>query len=253
MGEKLDAFLLEIIDLDTRSASELIDYFIYFLTVVEGAAGARGSLVQSCFEYGKIPAYSNIPAYLTKKSKRGKTQILLKNDDGYVLTRDRELEIQAQLHTGPARIETSRLLRGLLPRVRGSQKKDFLLEAIDCYEIGARRATIVLVWILAIRHLQEYIFNSRLSSFNTALAKVNDRRIKVKNVSSLDDFGDIPESKFIDLARSARIITNDVRKILDAKLGIRNSCAHPSGVSVSDVKTTDFVIDLVDNVVLKYV
>lgn len=60
------------------------------------------------------------------------------------------------------------------------------------------------------------------------------------------------ESKFIDLCRVAKIISNDVRKILDQKLGTRNSSAHPSGVTINKSKVIDFVEDLVDNVVLKY-
>lgn len=41
-------------------------------------------------------------------------------------------------------------------------------------------------------------------------------------------------------------------KLLDNRLGIRNSAAHPSSVVISEVKTTDFIIDLVENVVAKY-
>ena len=47
-------------------------------------------------------------------------------------------------------------------------------------------------------------------------------------------------------------ISKDVRKILDTSLGVRNSCAHPSGITVKNTKVISFVEDLVDNVVLKY-
>jgi hypothetical protein len=43
-----------------------------------------------------------------------------------------------------------------------------------------------------------------------------------------------------------------VRKILEEKLGTRNSCAHPSGVSIKPSKVVEFVDDLGENVVLKY-
>jgi len=36
------------------------------------------------------------------------------------------------------------------------------------------------------------------------------------------------------------------------KLGVRNSYAHPSNVSLSPAKAADFITDLTDNVVLKY-
>jgi len=54
------------------------------------------------------------------------------------------------------------------------------------------------------------------------------------------------------MMRAANIITNDVRKILDTKLGIRNTSAHPSSVVISDVKATDFILDLIQNVVLPF-
>ena len=39
---------------------------------------------------------------------------------------------------------------------------------------------------------------------------------------------------------------------LDEKLGIRNTCAHPSGVEVHPTKVVNFVEDLLDNVLSKY-
>jgi hypothetical protein len=60
-------------------------------------------------------------------------------------------------------------------------------------------------------------------------------------------------NKFIELCRAASIISNDVRKILDAKLGIRNSAAHSSRITVGEHKAVEFGIDLINNVILKYV
>jgi hypothetical protein len=131
-------------------------------------------------------------------------------------------------------------------------EQSFLQEAIDCYEIGARRAAIVMTWILIVHHLFHYVFNNELTAFNAALSKNQDKRIKISSVRKIQDFSEIPESKFIELCRISKIISNDVRKILNTKLGIRNSCAHPSGVSISEVKATDFIIDLVDNIILRF-
>ena len=131
-------------------------------------------------------------------------------------------------------------------------ERDFLKETIDCYEVGAFRAAIVMGWLLAIGHLYEYILAKRLPDFNAQLAKVKDKSVKVHSVSSNDDFSEIPESKFIEICRSAKIISVDVKKILDEKLGIRNTYAHPSDIKVSQNKATEFLKDLVHNVVVKY-
>lgn len=254
MNEKLESFLLQVPDVGNQSPANLIDYFVYYLTVIENNNAVQSADVEACFNLSRLKKYSNIPAYLSRnsKAKRGKKPKYIKTRDGYQLERSHQLEIQKSLHTGPARIETSHLLRGLLSKLKDKKEQSFLQEAIDCYEIGARRAAIVLVWILTIYHLYDYVFKHELASFNSALAKDKDKRIKMAKVTRVDDFSEMPESKFIDIARSAKIISNDVRKILNAKLGIRNSSAHPSTITVSEVKTTDFIIDLVENVITKY-
>lgn len=252
MKEQLEAFALQIPEIQSKSAADLISYFVYFLTVVQGEELATPAGVARCFEILRIPAYSNISSYLSKHSARGKAQKFLKQKAGYQLSRGTQLGIQETLHTGPAKLETSLLLRALLPKISDTSERSFLLEAIDCYEIGARRAAIVMSWLLALHHLQEHVFKHELSAFNVVLGKNTDKRIKISQVTKRDDFGEIPEGKFIEFARSANIISNDVRKILDVKLGIRNSTAHPAVVTVSQVKATDFIIDLVENVVLKY-
>ncbi len=124
------------------------------------------------------------------------------------------------------------------------------MEALNCYRVESYRATIILVWILAIGHLQKYIFDQKLNGFNTALAKNPDKR--VQEIVNYDDFSDLPEAKFIELARASKVISNDVRKILDEKLGIRNSAAHPSGIVFNGHKVTEFALDIINNVLLKY-
>lgn len=254
MNEQLEGFLLQVPELDSRKPSELIDYFVYFLTVIGGQEFAKAVDVDKCFDLARLPRYSNSSAYLLSNStsKNRRNPKFIRTAKGYQLERNKQLELQKSLHEGPAKVETSHLLRGLVSKVKSSQEKTFLQEAIDCYEIGARRAAIVMVWILTVYHLYQYIFNHELKRFNAALAKRKDKWIKIKTVSKIDDFAEIPESKFIEIARSASVISNDVRKILDVKLGIRNSCGHPSGVSVSDVKATDFIMDLIENVIVKF-
>lgn len=254
MNEKLDNFLLQVPDLETQTPANLIDYFVYYLTVIESKDTVQASDVEPCFSLSRLTKYSNIASYLSQNAKapRGKKPKYVKTRSGYQLERSHQLEIQKYLHKGPAKIETSHLLRGLLSKLKDKREQIFLQEAVDCYEIGARRAAIVLVWILTIYHLCEYIFQHELASFNAALSKDKDKRIKVDKITKIDDFAEMPESKLIDLCRVSKIISNDVRKILETKLGIRNSSAHPSAITISEVKTTDFIIDLTDNVITKY-
>ncbi len=186
------------------------------------------------------------------KKNSNKRPKYIKIKEGYQLERNHQLEIQKSLHDGPAKLETSYLLRSILSKLTDNNEQLFLQEAIECYEIWAKRASIVLVWILTIHHMYNYIYSNELSAFNTVLAKNTDKRIKIIAISKIDDFNEIPEGKFIDFMRSAKIISNDVKKILETKLGIRNTSSHPSRITISEVKTNDLIIDLIDNVVIKY-
>jgi hypothetical protein len=134
--------------------------------------------------------------------------------------------------------------------VSEKNERAFLEEAMKCYQVSAYRAAIILIWLVSIYHLQNYIFANKLKQFNAELAKNPDK--KVRKIVDKDDFSDLPENKFIELSRASGVISNDVRKILDTKLGTRNSAAHPSGIVIGEHKAIEFGIDLINNVILKY-
>ncbi len=68
----------------------------------------------------------------------------------------------------------------------------------------------------------------------------------------MDEFNaELKESEVLKICRDASIITKDVYRILEEKLGRRNSAAHPSSVSIGQLQTDAFIDDLVRNVVLK--
>lgn len=254
MARSFELFVSQVPDFGDKKTSEVIDYVVYFLTVIEGHESVTAAQIDQCFDDANLTKYSNTSAYLTRGAKRvrGKTPKFIRKSKGIRFERSFEVGIQKNLNTAPARIETSELLRSLLPKVTSAQEQNFLREAIDCYEIGARRAAVVMTWLLAVNHLYEHVLNHKLSEFNAVLAANTDKRIKITAVSTIDDFSEIPEGKLMEFLRSSKVISNDVRKILETKLGIRNSTAHPSAVTLSEVKVTDFIIDLIDNVVLKY-
>jgi hypothetical protein len=253
MGE-INDFVSRLPNLQELQSYELVEYFIYFLTVINGKPCVKTPEIEECFRKAHLPAYPHISQYLSRKSsnKTGQTPIFIRDTEGYCLTRFKKDELDKKIREEPVKRETSRTLSELLNKLVVDSERAFLKEAIDCYEIGAYRAAIIMVWILTLDHLYEYILKHKLAAFNTELAKIKDKRIKVDVIANKDDFCDIPESKFIEISRAANIISNDVRKILDVKLGIRNSCAHPSGIVVAQAKATDYIQDLVSNVLLKY-
>jgi hypothetical protein len=149
-------------------------------------------------------------------------------------------------------LKTNSQLRALEVKLPSGAERGFLKEVIDCFSVGANRATIVMCWSLVLDHLYEIVWRHHRIAFDLVLAKNTDKRVRPTKLLTRDDLGDIPENKFIEFLRSAGVISNDVRKILDEKLGIRNSSAHPSAVAIKSSKVIEFIEDLIENLILKY-
>lgn len=249
MIDSVNRFYNSIENGASLSQSALMELFVYFLTVELGQEAAMPKHVAECFAACDLVVPGNVSARLSEGLK-SKPPKFIKTKAGYKLQRHMREELSKKLGAETVTAQTSATLRSLEHKLPAGADKEFLKEAIDCFEIGANRATIVMTWILAMDHLFAYILAHKRDDFNAALS--NDKGVKINVVSQRDDFTEIKETKFIELCRAAGIVSNDVRKILDQKLGTRNSCAHPSGVTVNKSKVIDFVEDLVDNVILKF-
>lgn len=250
MINNIQDYIKHISNFQDLKNSEMIDYFSYYVIFHTQSETIKPKQITDCFTELHIPAYSNIPKYLSEKSKKIKGyQKYIKNKDAsYKLTRQRisELEQNIIIDTHVAHINSS--LNNLLDKLKSESEKNYLHEAILTFEIGAYRASIIMVWLLTIDHLYEYILDGKISDFIAALRRANIN----KSIRSKDDFGELRESQFIEICKSSGIISNDVRKILDTKLGIRNSFAHPSTIKLPKSKALEFIEDLIENVILKY-
>ncbi len=253
--ETFEAFLQRIPNIDSLHRTELARYFVYFLTVGDTTADATPAQVAKCFRTSEGIPWDDVRFYLSRaaqKKNRDDVPLLVHTGQGYRLERRERERIRSTFSNEPHKREADAALRSLVGQLSAIAEQSFLDEAVKCYDVGAYRATVLMTWNLTLHHLSEYVFRHQLASFNVELAKVKDKRVKVSTVITMDDFADIPENKFIEIMRAANIINNDVRKILDQKLGTRNSYAHPTTLSLSPVKASEFVQDLINNVVLKY-
>lgn len=251
MSDAANRFYNSIENAASRNQSALVELFVYFLTVEVDQDVATPKQVADCFRACDLVVPGNVSARLSEGLK-GKPPRYLKTKEGYKLQRHMREALSKQLGAEKVVVQTNATLRGLEHKLPDGADKEFLKEAVACFEAGANRATIVMVWILALDHLFTFILAHKLADFNAELAKNTDKSVKVNVIAHRDDFTEMKESKFIELCRSAKIISNDVRKILDEKLGTRNSAGHPSGVAIRRTKVIDFVEDLVENVVIKY-
>jgi len=252
-------FLRSIPNFPEYSRKSKILLLAYYLRQYKGLIEFSGKDILDCCK-GVLKPPSQLPGQLAQLSK-GKNSSLMKGSKHgrFSLTAGGMNEIEASLlSSNKAEEALDKFLSLAIPHLRKfiakvgeENQRKFIAEAVSCLGVDARRATIIMVWIATIDNLYEYILAHRISDFNSALKKRSDKYSSI-TIMSKDDFLEIKESAFIEICRSAKIISNDVRKILDEKLGIRNTCAHPSGVEIHPSKVVNFIEDLVENVILKY-
>lgn len=247
---KIKQFVDKFDDFSRWESTKQVDYITYFLTSEERQASVTASNIIDAFDTLDLKAYKRTAAYLSDNASSRKGKYVKVKAGGYRLEQGNFNEIDKLVKQEPVKVAVDAKLTSLIDKVSDGSEKDFLLEASNCYRIEAYRAFIILVWIVTMDHMQKYVYANKLSEFNAAFVKNPDK--KLKSIVNYDDFSEIKEVKFIELARSANIISNDVQKIMNEKLGIRNSAAHPSGIKISGHKATEYALDLIDNVLLKY-
>lgn len=243
-------FYEAIPDRQSLTDGDLVGFFMYFIIVERGKESATAKDIAECFDQCDLKTPTRLRQILSEGTTR-KSPRYIKSSIGYRLHRTVTDIISSQLGSRRVVQQTSAELRSLERFFPDGPKKKFLTEAVDCFEAGANRAAIVMTWILAIDHLYDYILSHKLNEFNAALA-ANPPGKKLTKINIKDDFSDLKEVKFIELCRAGNIISNDVRKILDDSLGVRNTSAHPSGVEVTRSKAISVIEDLVINVVKKF-
>lgn len=256
MSETLDqkhlgVFYSRIPERESLSRGTLADLFAYHLQVELGRDSVTTAELKRCFTLCDLGTPTWLATHLTNNSK-GRRATYVKATKGYRLHANAREKLAQVFGAGQTAVQTSAPLKDIYDQLPDGARKEFLKESVACYEIGCNRAAVVMFWLFLLDHLFELVETHHLSAFNSVLAKNTDKRVKVASITKRDDFGEIPEGKFIEFLRSAGIISADVRKILDQKLGTRNTAAHPSTVKLQQSKANDFFDDLIENVFRKY-
>lgn len=254
MQPELNELVHRIHDFSGWKHADKIRFFAWFLHAVQKKERFSTRDIASCYEALHLERPSSIAPFLASMETR-KPKELLREGDSFVLERRVRQEFDGKYGQREITVEVARLLTELPERVPDLAEKDFLREALICYRHGAFRAAVVMCWNLAYFHLCSYILKNGLAAFNTQYpVRYPDkhRRARVPVISTYDDFSvDLKESEVVEISKSAALITNDEYKILNEKLGRRNSAAHPSLSHISQLQAEAFIDDLIRNIVLR--
>lgn len=144
MSELLQ-FISKVKDFKKLDAGNQIKYFVFHLQVEKEFPAVKAKDIQSCFELLHLNPYSNIPTYLNRLSKKGKTQQFIKRKDGFVLlsTLKESIEVELQV-TVELKPSNSLFPISIFNNTRG-YLVEYSTEASCCYDYGLYNSCLFLI------------------------------------------------------------------------------------------------------------
>jgi hypothetical protein len=189
----------------------------------------------------------NVSTYLSRA--KGKA---FNTPDGWELTkagREHVAWLAAETLAESPAVAEARVLRDLLPKLKNADAREFLSEAIVCAEQSLFRAAVVLSWVGAMAILQDVAAAHHLTAFNTEASRRNP---KWKAAKTPEDFGEMREATFLEIAVVASMLAKNVKGELEGCLKLRNACGHPTSLKIGAHKVAAHLETLALNVYAKY-
>ena len=196
---------------------------------------------------------SNTTQYLIDMEGRGE---LLQDKNGYYGEGKFVAKYDQKYGTHDITLNIRQKVKDLINKVPDVGEKDFMKEAEICLRHDAGRATIIMVWNVAFYHLCQFIMKHGLAKFNAGFQTHYNglwQHAKVRTMVTYDDVLTLKESVVIDICKREQIITQTQFKVLEKRLGERNTAAHPNSAKVGQLQAEAFIEDIVDNVVFALV
>lgn len=188
-------------------------------------------------------------AILNNNKKRGlavhlKKGWILTDKGKRYLTKDLNIDIKSKRVA-----ETATSLRNLLNDITDVNTKDFLSEAVSCFESKNFRAAVVLSWVGAMSVLQNHVAQNYLTKFNSEATR---RNAKWKNAMNAEDLTRMKEKDFLNILVELSIIGKGVKGQLEHSLKLRNSCGHPCTLEIGENTVASHIEILIKNVFQKF-
>ncbi len=243
-------FAESIENFDRLNFTEQIKRFCWYVSQHLEKSTFGTSDISRCFDNSNCPKPSSINPFLSSLARQRPAFLLRKRNSSFELTKHARTLLDPVLGLREATIAVDKLLQSLPGRVTISSERVYLEEALKCFRHQAFRAAIVMTWNVAYDHFCNCILLAHLPDFNTQLPK-SFPKADIVCIASRDDFEVLKESQVLQVAKSANIISGSIHKIMKEKLDRRNIAAHPSGVVVSAHTAEEYIVDLVENVLLK--
>lgn len=129
--------------------------------------------------------------------------------------------------------------------------QDYLNEAVDCYEQGAYRGAVLMVWSATVEHIYSAI-EAHFGGFKAMESANRARFVKsktYKRISKKNDLLYLNDKNFLQLCEDAGVFNRNAKKLLEEKLDTRNRCGHPTGYVLGREEAVVFVESLINNII----
>jgi hypothetical protein len=132
------------------------------------------------------------------------------------------------------------------------QEIEYLTEAIECANIGKKRAAIILGWCAAVNRMHLYIEKEGFDKFNQATIQMftiqTGRYKRYKKKFEIQNLSDLRMTVFdgdlLWVLEFLGTIDGNQHERLEICFTMRNTCAHPGDSSVTDENILSFFSDI---------
>ena len=129
----------------------------------------------------------------------------------------------------PAAVQVASDLRALLQNISNQEVRNYVEEAIKCYESELYNSAIVMSWLAAIAVLHTYVVKNALAQFNTEAKRINP---KWRDATNSDGLGEMKEFEFLDRLVGISVIGKNRKEELQKALKLRNGSGHPNSLVI---------------------
>lgn len=225
--KELKVFVSKLPNFFSLSSGDQIQYLVYYLLYDMQLESVKPKDINQCFESLHINAYSNVPAFLSHYSRKGKNQQFLKRKDGYVLYLSIKDKIDHEIDK-PKLIKES---NSLFPQILFHDTRKYLIEyakeASACYDLGLYNSCLFML-----RKITETLIIELYESKNI--------QMKIKN--GKDDYFQLSELIKSVTSESTWKLTKIVKENLPKIKLLADSSVHSKRFSarkpdIDDIKT----------------
>ncbi len=239
----ITAFIKKIPDFHTAPHCKICLYFLYYLQIEKKSKNITTKMIAKCYDDAFKIKPTRIDHVLNSLASSKK---IIRNENYYIITGE-EIEHIGNKFLLPQSGQILKNLIMLQSSTSDTYSCKYIQYIINCMDIKAYPAVIVLTWIFTIDHIRKFILTKKLDDFNNNLKK-NKSKL---HINTMEDFEDIKDSLFFKIMKSSKIITTNQHNILTSSLNTRNTAAHPNKLELTDMMVISFIDTLITNIILK--